>query len=219
MGLGKFFMEKKLESNIRDILSPGNSWKRRKDARPPEIIDAARAVLEKTGAKGLSMNKISKEAGVSEATLYKYFDNKNDLLNHVVNDWAEPFVEVIEKDVIEITDLYSRLLFIAIRYLEGMKSTPKIHKIFIQELRFDNYIGSQAHKVNKRYSNLLEDIIKKSIKNGEIREDLNFSVFRDQFYGGLEHIGLRKIFPGKSINIGQDASDLINILFKGISKN
>ena len=146
MGLGKLFMEKKLESNIRDILSPGNSWKRRKDARPPEIIDAARAVLEKTGAKGLSMNKISKEAGVSEATLYKYFDNKNDLLNHVVNDWAEPFVEVIEKDVIEITDLYSRLLFIAIRYLEGMKSTPKIHKIFIQELRFDNYIGSQAHK-------------------------------------------------------------------------
>ena len=105
---------------------------------------------------------------------------------------------MIEKDINEITDLYSRLLFIAIRYLEGMKSTPKIHKIFIQELRFD---------------------IEKSIKNGEIREDFNFSVFRDQFYGGLEHIGLRKIFPGKSINIGQDASDLINILFKGISKN
>ena len=59
-------MEKKLESNIRDILSPGNSWKRRKDARPPEIIEAARAVLERTGAKGLSMNKISKEAGVQK---------------------------------------------------------------------------------------------------------------------------------------------------------
>ena len=78
------------------------------------------------------MMKISKEAGVSEATIYKYFEDKNDLLNQIVNEWSEPFIEKVEKDIHEITDFYSRLLFLAIRYLEGMKATPKIHKIFMK---------------------------------------------------------------------------------------
>ena len=212
-------MEKELESNIRDISSPGTAWKRRKDARLPEIIDAARAILERAGPKGLSMNKISKEAGVSEATVYKYFDDKNDLLNQVVNDWAGPLIDRFERDIEEVTDLYSSLLFIAIRYLEAMKSNPKMHKLYLKELRFEKYIGSQIYLINKRYSNLLQGIVKRYIDQGEIREDLNFDIFRDQFYGGLEHIGLRKILPGKTINVGQDAADLVKILYKGISKN
>ena len=212
-------MEKELESNIRDISSPGTSWKRRKDARLPEIINAARAILERAGPKGLSMNKISKEAGVSEATVYKYFDDKNDLLNQVVNDWAGPLIDRFERDIEEVTDLYSSLLFIAIRYLEAMKSNPKMHKLYLKELRFEKYIGSQIYLINKRYSNLLHGIVKRYIDQGEIREDLNFDIFRDQFYGGLEHIGLRKILPGKTINVGQDAADLVKILYKGISKN
>ena len=212
-------MEKELESNIRDISSPGTSWKRRKDARLPEIINAARAILERAGPKGLSMNKISKEAGVSEATVYKYFNDKNDLLNQVVNDWAGPLIERFERDIKEVTDLYSSLLFIAIRYLEAMKSNPRMHKLYLKELRFEKYIGSQIYLINKRYSNLLQGIVKRYIDQGEIREDLNFDIFRDQFYGGLEHIGLRKILPGKTINVGQDAADLVKILYKGISKN
>ena len=212
-------MEKELESNIRDISSPGTSWKRRKDARLPEIINAARAILERAGPKGLSMNKISKEAGVSEATVYKYFDDKNDLLNQVVNDWAGPLIDRFERDIEEVTDLYSSLLFIAIRYLEAMKSNPRMHKLYLKELRFEKYIGSQIYLINKRYSNLLQGIVKRYIDQGEIREDLNFEIFRDQFYGGLEHIGLRKILPGKTINVGQDAADLVKILYKGISKN
>lgn len=212
-------MEKELESNIRDISSPGTSWKRRKDARLPEIINAARAILERAGPKGLSMNKISKEAGVSEATVYKYFDDKNDLLNQVVNDWAGPLIDRFERDIEEVTDLYSSLLFIAIRYLEAMKSNPRMHKLYLKELRFEKYIGSQIYLINKRYSNLLQGIVKRYIDQGEIREDLNFDIFRDQFYGGLEHIGLRKILPGKTINVGQDAADLVKILYKGISKN
>ena len=212
-------MKKELQSNIQDISSPVRSWKRRKDARLPEIIDAATAILQKEGPKGLSMNKISKEAGVSEATVYKYFNDKNDLLNQVVNDWAGPLIERFERDIKEVTDLYSSLLFIAIRYLEAMKSNPKMHKLYLKELRFEKYIGSQIYLINKRYSNLLHGIVKRYIDQGEIREDLNFEIFRDQFYGGLEHIGLRKILPEKTINIGQDAADLVKILYKGISKN
>jgi AcrR family transcriptional regulator len=198
--------------------SQQSSWKRRKDARPPEIIQAAKKILEEKGIKGLSMMKISKAAGVSEATLYKYFNDKNDLLNQVYIDWAEPFVKKMEMDIKDISDLHSSLLFIAIRYLEGMKSAPKLHVIWFRHLRWDNYIGSPIHEMNRRYSNLVKKIFIRGISNNEINNSINFDIFRDQFLGGLEHIGIRKILAGRNINIGKVSSELVNNLLTGISK-
>jgi len=202
--------------NIDD--SQQSSWKRRKDARPPEIIQAAKKILEEKGIKALSMMKISKAAGVSEATLYKYFNDKNDLLNQVYIDWAEPFVKKMEMDIKDISDLHSSLLFIAIRYLEGMKSAPKLHVIWFRHLRWDNYVGSPIHEMNRRYSNLVKKIFIRGISNNEINNSTNFDVFRDQFLGGLEHIGIRKILAGRNINIGKVSSELVNNLLTGISK-
>lgn len=198
--------------------SQQSAWKRRKDARPPEIIQAAKKILEEKGIKGLSMMKISKAAGVSEATLYKYFNDKNDLLNQVYIDWAEPFVKKMEMDIKDISDLHSSLLFIAIRYLEGMKSAPKLHVIWFRHLRWDNYIGSPIHEMNRRYSNLVKKIFIRGISNNEINNSTNFDIFRDQFLGGLEHIGIRKILAGRNINIGKVSSELVNNLLTGISK-
>jgi AcrR family transcriptional regulator len=198
--------------------SQQSAWKRRKDARPPEIIQAAKKILEEKGIKGLSMMKISKAAGVSEATLYKYFNDKNDLLNQVYIDWAEPFVKKMEMDIKDISDLHSSLLFIAIRYLEGMKSAPKLHIIWFRHLRWDNYIGSPIHEMNRRYSNLVKKIFIRGISNNEINNSTNFDIFRDQFLGGLEHIGIRKILAGRNINIGKVSSELVNNLLTGISK-
>jgi AcrR family transcriptional regulator len=194
------------------------SWRRRKDSRPPEIILASKKILEEKGIKGLSMMKISKAAGVSEATLYKYFNDKNDLLNQVFIDWAEPFIEKMETDIEDISDLHSSLLFIAIRYLEGMKSAPKLHIIWFKELRWDNYIGSPVHEMNKRYSNLVKKVFNRGVGNREITKSTNFDIFRDQFLGGLEHIGIRKILTGKKVNIGKVSSELVNNLLSGISK-
>ena len=198
--------------------SQQSAWKRRKDARPPEIIQAAKKILEEKGIKGLSMMKISKAAGVSEATLYKYFNDKNDLLNQVYIDWAEPFVKKMEMDIKDISDLHSSLLFIAIRYLEGMKSAPKLHVIWFRHLRWDNYIGSPIHEMNRRYSNLVKKIFIRGISNNEINNSINFDIFRDQFLGGLEHIGIRKILAGRNINIGKVSSELVDNLLSGISK-
>ena len=208
--------------SIDNVISIGKmqniSWRRRKDARPPEIIEAAKKILEDKGIKGLSMMKISEAAGVSEATLYKYFNDKNDLLNQVYVDWAQPFVEKMETDIRDISDLHSSLLFIAIRYLEGMKTAPKLHIIWFKHLRWDNYVGSPIHVMNRRYSNLVKRVFERGIKNGEINNTVNFDIFRDQFLGGLEHIGLRKVLTHKNINIGKVSSDLVCNLLSGVSK-
>ncbi len=52
----------------------------REEAAKGAIIDAARKIILQKGLDGLSMRSLAKQVGCSPATLYKYFENKGDIL-------------------------------------------------------------------------------------------------------------------------------------------
>ncbi len=54
----------------------------------------AMEMIVKEGFDGLSMQKLAKAAGVSPATIYIYFKNREDLLNHLFNDVQQKFSDV-----------------------------------------------------------------------------------------------------------------------------
>ena len=83
----------------------GVAWRRRKDHRPQEILAAARRLIEEEGAAATSMARIAKLAGVSEATVYKYYESKQDLVNQVLTEWAQPFVERLASELRHISGL------------------------------------------------------------------------------------------------------------------
>lgn len=55
--------------------------RRKDDNKERAICDAAIRLITENGFADTSMSKIAKEAGVSPATIYVYFENKEDLLN------------------------------------------------------------------------------------------------------------------------------------------
>ena len=57
------------------------AWERRKKDRPTEILDSTMSILSRDGYTKLSMKRVAKEAGVSEATIFKYFKDKEDLID------------------------------------------------------------------------------------------------------------------------------------------
>ncbi|MDF2882811.1 MAG: transcriptional regulator, TetR family [Clostridiaceae bacterium] len=63
---------------------------RKKDEEKEKSIKEAviRLILEE-GFQGTSISKIAKEAGVSPATVYIYFDNKENMLQHIYREYSE----------------------------------------------------------------------------------------------------------------------------------
>ncbi|HEY2068321.1 MAG TPA: TetR/AcrR family transcriptional regulator [Rhizomicrobium sp.] len=55
---------------------PSARWRRRKDARPSEILEAALAVFAEKGLMAARMDDIASRAGVTKGTIYLYFENK-----------------------------------------------------------------------------------------------------------------------------------------------
>src|SRR5271155_2729264 len=61
-------------------------WRRRKDARPAEILDAALAVFAEKGYAATRMDDIARRAGVTKGTIYLYFESKEAVFRSLVSE-------------------------------------------------------------------------------------------------------------------------------------
>src|SRR5580698_4564481 len=66
--------------------NPNTRWRRRKDARPAEILDAALAVFAEKGFSAARMDDIAQRAGVTKGTIYLYFESKDAVFRGLVQE-------------------------------------------------------------------------------------------------------------------------------------
>lgn len=64
-------------------------WRRRKNARPQEILEAALAVFAGKGFAATRMDDIAARAGVTKGTIYLYFDSKEALFKALLRETAD----------------------------------------------------------------------------------------------------------------------------------
>jgi AcrR family transcriptional regulator len=63
---------------------PAPKWRRRAEARPEEILDAALAEFTARGFEAARMEDVAKAAGISKAAIYLYFPSKVALLEALI---------------------------------------------------------------------------------------------------------------------------------------
>src|SRR5690606_34178858 len=73
--------------------APGPKFRRRKDARPAEIVAAAFEVFAEKGFARAKLDDIARRAGVSKGAVYLYFETKEDIFRAVVAQGVAPSFE------------------------------------------------------------------------------------------------------------------------------
>src|SRR5262245_5891826 len=71
-------------------------FRRRREARPAEIIEAALAVFVERGFAAARLDDIARRAGVTKGTLYLYFADKEALLRAAVETYVVPRVRAVQ---------------------------------------------------------------------------------------------------------------------------
>src|SRR3954462_15387664 len=75
---------------------PNARWRRRKDARPGEILDAALDCFAERGFAATRLDDVAARAGGTKGTAYLYFNSKEELFRAVIRAFAVPAVERLE---------------------------------------------------------------------------------------------------------------------------
>lgn len=148
-------------------------WRRRKEARPQEILDAALAVFAQKGFSAARMEDISRRAGVTKGTIYLYFESKEALFKALVRESLAPTIQGVI-DRAQAYDGPSRdLLVLVLTTVGGFIRTSDrvvLPKIVIAEAgNFPELVRFYREEVIDRGLGLLERIVARGIARGEFR--------------------------------------------------
>ena len=148
--------------------------KRRKEARPAELVEAARLTFLDKGFAATRIEDIAARAGVSKGTVYLYFDAKEALFEAVVRETVVPVIEqvirAIEAD--ETTPAFDQLTLIArvmYREMVGTDRRKLLHMIIAEGPRFPWLTEFYHREVLSRGVALVRAVLRRGEARGELQ--------------------------------------------------
>jgi AcrR family transcriptional regulator len=158
----------------------GPRWRRRSEARPGEIVQAALDLFVEKGFSSTKMDEIAKRAGVTKGTVYLYFPSKEDLFRAVVEEMMGPNLEMGERLVAEFAGTTSELVAELIRAwwkLTGGTRVACLGKLITGEAsNFPTLAQYYMDEVVVRARRIFEAALRRGIERGELREvPLNYA--------------------------------------------
>jgi AcrR family transcriptional regulator len=158
--------------------SPGRRakprWKRRKDARPEEIVTAALEEFVERGFAATRLEDVARRAGVTKGTLYLYFRNKEALFKAVVRQTIVPVIAQGELTAQSFKGSARELLEQLVReywrlvYETSLAGLPKL--MISEAANFPQLARFYYDEVVTRGHKLLGGVIERGIKSGEFRK-------------------------------------------------
>jgi AcrR family transcriptional regulator len=151
---------------------PATRWRRRKDARPGEIVAAALACFAERGFAATRLDDVAARAGLTKGTLYLYFPNKEELFKAVVRQAVVPNIALGEALVDQSADPAPIVLEQLIARLSDAMVAPAsaIPKIVIAEAgNFPDIARFYLEEVIHRGLGLFRRLLEVGVARGEFR--------------------------------------------------
>jgi len=153
--------------------------RKKDDEKRNSIKKAVVEIILEHGMNGASISKIAKYAGVSPATVYIYYENKDEMLRDIYNEYAE--------------DIFSHLLHQLDSHMSGEQfidslireyyfyitsNEEKYH--FVEQFDFCPKLKKGCHSISG--PDKLDDMLEEYIKHGEIRSYDTKNIWGMLFY-------------------------------------
>lgn len=147
---------------------------RRKDARPSEILEAARKCFVENGFAATRIGDVAKRAGVSAGTVYLYYEHKEALFEAVVRDQVLPIIDhviaAIRADAVTPAPEQLRFIFQTMyRELVATDRRKLLHLIIAEGVRFPWLTEFYHREILSKGIALLTAVLKRGEERGEIR--------------------------------------------------
>ncbi|MGB6119472.1 MAG: TetR/AcrR family transcriptional regulator [Mesorhizobium sp.] len=159
-----------------------------RERRVADIMAAARDVFREKGYEDALISDIAERANVVEGSIYRFFENKRDLLVKVIEDWYEAMLSDYDGQLGGIAGTRNRLRFMVWRHLKTIHEEPALCQLMFQFLRTgEDYSATGVYNLNREYTRRTIEILREGIRNAELRADTPLGLVRDMIYGCIEH--------------------------------
>jgi len=177
------------------------------------IIESAKKLFAEQGYQKTTISDISRQAGLSEAALYEYFQGKEDLLLTIPQLWVSELLAGLEEQLFGIKGSVNKLrkyLWWNMRRIEQSPLDAKIVYLFLKTNA--NFLKTEVYANVKTLYSYLIDIFEEGKASGEMKPDLNPHLARNIVIGTMDHTVTRWLLREMSYSLFDDLEETFDLL-------
>ncbi len=158
------------------------------------IVSAASALFMEKGIAATSMDDIAKAAGYSKATLYVYFENKEEIVGILVLNSMKKLYDYISSALIQHETTKARYDFICRGLVQYQEEFPFYFKMVLDKINIDfeskEYLPEEreTYQIGEEINEKIKNFLLSGMEKGDLRSDLEIMPAIFNFWGMLSGI-------------------------------
>jgi len=193
--------------------------RKRNPERELRILEAALDLFGRKGFEATTVSAICEAAGVSEATLYEYFESKEQVLFSIAELYTRRELERVENLRDYIRDPREKLRVAIQAYLDFYERNPLYTSVALLTLKANrNFTRSAAYQVVRRASRPIVEAFQEGAEAGIFRSDIDGPLVRNMVLGFIEHLTTQWIVAGRPERISPYCDTIFEMVMRAIEK-
>jgi AcrR family transcriptional regulator len=202
----------------------GPKFRRRAEARPDEVLDAALDLFIEKGFAATRVEDIAKRAGLSKGAVYLYFPSKEAILEGLVRRAIIPIAENALGFLRDYEGDPRLVIAMVMKMMAHKLADPRvtaIPRIILREVAvFPDLAQMYRREVLDQVMPVLIGLIRKGIDQGYLRQVDPELTLRSIVGPVLAHLAMSELFgitPSDGVAIDRLIDNHLTILFDGLS--
>lgn len=209
---------------MEQAVERGPKFRRRAEARPDEVLDAALVLFIERGFAATRVEDIATQAGLSKGAVYLYFPSKEAILEGLVKRAVLPVANSALGVIQSYTGDPRPVIATALKLVAGRLSDPKliaIPRLLIREMiNFPELAEMYRREVIDRVVPAIETLVRNGMRDGYFRPLDPEMTLRSIIGPVIAHVMIAELFgirPLGGLEIDRLVDNHLAILFDGLS--
>jgi len=195
---------------------------RHRERRKGELLLAAQRVFSRAGFHAANISDVASEAGVSQGTVYHYFESKEELLIEVYTQWETANLSnEIEQAIEQAPTATKKLEFLGHAASKRIASNLQLLQASVEfwsHIPRNSDIRKGFRKMFARMAEEIAQVIHAGVKSGEF-QNVNETVLARLFIATYDGLILQWLTDRKSVDWDTCTETLITIMLHGLSRS
>lgn len=182
--------------------------------RKEQLILTAIEIIDEIGIQRLTTREIAKRQQISEATIFRHFKNKNELLVAVLDYFVQFDTEILQLTKQRNLHPTEALVFLISSYSERYESYPAVASIFLvfHVLLNEPELSDKIKDIQTQRIADIERLIEEAAKAGELLKDVDSNVIAVMVYGSFREICLNWKISNYNFSLRERSISALEIL-------
>lgn len=181
------------------------------------ILTAAIKIFAERGFHQSTVAQIARQAGVADGTIYLYFKNKDDILEHFYSQKAQQVFGRFRHAVDQADSALAKLHNLIRIHLEEFRNDPHMAIVYQIETRQQREAARpHIREMSVMYRDLINEIVALGQQEGTIRPDLPLGLVKRMISGAVDEVINAWIHKGADTDPVPTADALVELFIQGI---